>query len=183
MIKSICVFCGASNAVDDVYFDAANDLGGLIAKNKLKLVFGAGSKGLMGAVAKSAKSNGADVYGVIPDFLVKLEGLDHSNGEMVVVKDMHERKGKMYGASDAFIILPGGIGTLDELFETFTWRQIDVHNKPIVIINTNNYWDFFKDILNAVVGHKFAKESVAEMVKIVDSPAEAIEYLKSFNIK
>jgi uncharacterized protein (TIGR00730 family) len=138
-LKSVCVFCGSSNAAAPAFLDAAAHLGRDLARAGLRLVYGGGGVGLMGATAMAAHAEGGEVLGVIPTFLIgrerALETVEH-----VVVSNMHERKMLMYERSDAFVILPGGIGTLEEVVELLSWRRLDLHSKPVVFWNPDGFW-------------------------------------------
>jgi len=138
-LQSVCVFCGSSDAADPAYLTAAADLGRALAAADLKLVYGGGGVGLMGATARGAHEAGGKVLGIIPDFLVGRErALD--SVETVVVTSMHQRKMMMFEQSDAFVILPGGIGTLEEVVELLSWRRLDLHAKPVVFYNPDGFW-------------------------------------------
>lgn len=177
-VKTVCVYCGSSMRVDQVYKDAAANLGKLIGDAGMRLVYGGGSMGLMGVVAQNALDNGSYVIGVIPKLLEDIEGAHESLSELHVVDSMHTRKLKMTEYADAFIILPGGFGTLDELFEVITWYQLKLHEKPIVVINLNGYWDSLKDLINNVVSTKFAKTEHGDFIKFIDTPDEVFSVLK-----
>ena len=139
-LESTCVFCGSSDAADPAFLTAAADLGMALAGAKIKLVYGGGGVGLMGAVARAAHQAGGEVLGIIPTFLVgaerALESVEH-----IIVDNMHERKMLMFLRSDSFVILPGGIGTLEEVVELLSWRRLDLHAKPVVFYNPRNFWD------------------------------------------
>ncbi len=142
-IRSICVYCGSSDGLNGANKDAAKIFGKAIAEANIKLVYGGGSRGIMGAVAGSAVENGGEVTGIIPEFLVQHEW--HKNqhlagSEIILTDDMHQRKHLMFDKSDAFVALPGGIGTLEELVEVLTWSQLGRHTKPIAIANIDNFW-------------------------------------------
>ncbi len=140
-ISSVCVYCGSSDGTNPLWKSTAFSFGKFLASNKIKLVYGGGSVGLMGAVADGVLSKGGAVIGVIPEALKNHE-LDHKRAtEMHVVENMHQRKQMMADLSDAFVSLPGGIGTLEELFETFTWKQLSFHQKPCSILNIDGYYD------------------------------------------
>jgi uncharacterized protein (TIGR00730 family) len=149
---SVCVFCGSSEAADPLYLQAAAALGRALAAADLRLVYGGGGVGLMGACARAAHEAGGRVLGIIPDFLVgrerALEAVDH-----VVVASMHERKMMMFERSDAFVVLPGGIGTLEEVVELLSWRRLDLHAKPVVFYNPGGFWrplfDLFQHTVDA----------------------------------
>ena len=143
-IQSICVYCGSSPGRDPIYKQSGRMLGKSIAENGLELVYGGGTKGIMGAVADGVMSAGGKVTGIIPKFLMNKEATEHALGqlsELVVTEDMHERKHKMFERSDAFVTLPGGIGTVEEIVEIMTWAQLGRHRKPIVYANINGFWN------------------------------------------
>jgi uncharacterized protein (TIGR00730 family) len=143
-IRSICVYCGSQPGRDADYLAAGRALGKSLAAHGIRLIYGGGTKGIMGAVASGVLSNGGQVTGIIPDFLVDMEATRHSLGqldELIVTKDMHERKHKMFERSDAFVTLPGGIGTLEEIVEIMTWAQLGRHRKPMVFANIGGFWD------------------------------------------
>ncbi len=140
-IKSICVYCAAGPGKVPAFMDAASSFGRALAENGIRLVYGGGSVGLMGALADSVLDNGGMVTGVIPDFLVNREHMLVRVQERIITRDMHERKRVMFERADAFVALPGGIGTLEELFEQLTWAQLGRHKKPILILNIEHFWD------------------------------------------
>ena len=146
-IKNVCVYCGSSSSVDESYKTAATQLGGLIAKEGWGVVYGGGRVGLMGLVADSTLKAGGEVVGIIPSHIEEREVQHNELTELHVVDTMHVRKQMMVDRSQAFVILPGGLGTLDELFELLTWKQLGLHDKPIVIVNMDGYWS---DMLAAV---------------------------------
>jgi len=140
-IKSICVYCASGPGNDPVFLEAAKKFGRILGENGIRLVYGGGSVGLMGALAESVLDHGGAVTGVIPDFLVNREHMLLRVQERVITRDMHERKWVMFGRADAFVALPGGIGTLEELVEQLTWAQLGRHKKPILILNVARFWD------------------------------------------
>jgi uncharacterized protein (TIGR00730 family) len=140
-IKSICVYCAAGPGKVPAFMDAASSFGRALAENGIRLVYGGGSVGLMGALADSVLDNGGTVTGVIPDFLVNREHMLARAQERIITRDMHERKRVMFERADAFVALPGGIGTLEELVEQLTWAQLGRHKKPILILNIEHFWD------------------------------------------
>jgi uncharacterized protein (TIGR00730 family) len=152
-IRSICVFCGSKPGTDPHYEEAATALGQGLAANGVSLVYGGGRVGLMGAVADACKDAGGRVIGVIPDFLEKREVGHREIDELIVVDSMHARKRVMVDRSDAFAVLPGGFGTLDETFEILTWAQLALHAKPVLLLNVGGYWD----PLAALIDHMMAK--------------------------
>ena len=141
MSLRVCVFCGSKSGSSEVYVKSAKRLGAALAKRGHGLVYGGGNVGLMGAVAQAAHEAGAKVTGVIPEALLPVEISGKTVGEMIVVKDMHERKATMAKLADAFVALPGGLGTLEELFEVATWKQLGFHAKPVVLLNVDGYYD------------------------------------------
>lgn len=170
-INSICVYCGSANNVALSYQQGARDLGALIADQGLELVYGGASVGLMGLVADSALAGGARVTGVMPSHLVEWE-LAHPNiTELVKVTSMHERKMEMVARADAFVLLPGGLGTLDEGFEILTWKQLDLHDKPIIIANIDGYWDPLIQLTGHVQKQGFAPDSTPELYRVVNDIA------------
>lgn len=140
-IQNICVYCGSGPGTDPAFAAAAHAFGKILAENKIRLVFGGGSIGLMGAIATSVLNHGGEVTGVIPDFLIGREQPLSDIQELIITHDMHERKRVMFERSDAFVALPGGIGTLEELIEQLTWAQLGRHKKPILVANIGNFWE------------------------------------------
>jgi uncharacterized protein (TIGR00730 family) len=164
MLHSICVFCGASSGSRPAYLEAADALGGELARRGLRLVYGGGDSGVMGAVARAAYSAGAEVVGVIPRRLNDLVA-DAELSELIVVDDMRERKARMHELSDAFIALPGGIGTLEEFFEAWTWRALGYHGKPVGILEVEGFWEPLRVFLDGVVRAGFlAREHLDDLV-------------------
>jgi uncharacterized protein (TIGR00730 family) len=141
MIKTVCVYCGSGPGTNPRFIEAAIALGKALAENGVGLVYGGGSIGLMGAVATATLDHGGTVTGIIPDFLTKRENALGRSQELIVTHDMHERKRLMFERSDAFVALPGGIGTLEELVEQLTWQQLGRHSKPILLANIENFWE------------------------------------------
>jgi uncharacterized protein (TIGR00730 family) len=140
MIRSVCVYCGSSPGVDPAFITAAEGFGRILAREGVGLVYGGGSNGLMGALARSAHEHGGRVIGVIPEFLKARELAFRGSDELIVTPDMHERKRIMFERADAFVALPGGIGTLEELIEQLTWAQLGRHKKPILFADINGFW-------------------------------------------
>ncbi len=143
IIRSICVYCGSGNGSDPVYAEAARTLGRAMAENGLRLIYGGGNVGLMGTVARAVLDHGGEVCGIIPEFLKSRERMLDGAQELVVVPDMHTRKRLMFEKADAFVALPGGIGTLEELVEQMTWSQLGRHTKPILMLDTKSFWKPF----------------------------------------
>ena len=167
-LTSLCVFCGSQSGGDPAYAAAAAGLGRALAAHGTDLVFGGGRVGLMGAVADAVLAGRGRVIGVIPGFLKDKELAHPAATEMLVVPDMHSRKKLMFERSDAFCILPGGVGTLDEMFEIITWRQLHLHNKPIIVVNVANYWADLINLLDRMIGAGFAHRGHEALVTVVD---------------
>lgn len=178
-ISSICLFCGSKTGNDPAYREAAERLGRTIAERGVRLVYGGGGIGLMGAAVDAALAAGGEVIGVIPEFLARYEVGKPDISELIVVNSMHERKRTMFEKSDAFVILPGGLGTLDEAMEVITWKQLQLHAKPIVAIDAGGYWKPLKDLIAHIVFAGFAHPAVAELFTIVDSVDEVFDALAS----
>ena len=167
--QSICVFCGSNTGNNPVYANNATQLGRFLAENNIRLVFGGGKVGMMGLVADAVLHHGGEVLGVIPEFL-SLKEVEHSGvKEMIRVKNMHDRKMIMYEQSDAFIILPGGTGTMDEFFEILTWSQLGLHTKAIGILNIAGYYDSMIAQLDKMVAEKFLHPVNRQLVVEDDS--------------
>lgn len=170
MLHSICVYCGSQKGVNPAYKIAAEVLGKRMAEQDLKLIYGGGNIGLMGVIADSVLAYGGEVVGVIPRFLVERE-VGHTNlTELRMVESMHERKEIMATLADGFMIMAGGIGTLEELFEVFTWRQLHLHAKPIGILNTDGYYDFLISFLENSVAQGFLDASALDYLLIETEP-------------
>jgi uncharacterized protein (TIGR00730 family) len=148
VIRSICVYCGSSPGSDPAFVGTARAFGKIMAENNVELVYGGGSRGLMGALAKSVQEHGGRVIGIIPEFLQARELAFAGATEMIVTDNMHTRKQTMFDRADAFVALPGGIGTLEELVEQLTWSQLGRHKKPIAIANINGFWDPLCELLD-----------------------------------
>jgi uncharacterized protein (TIGR00730 family) len=160
-IKTVCVYCGSGPGTDPRFTEAAVALGKTLAENGVRLVYGGGSLGLMGSVATSVLDNGGTVTGIIPDFLKLRENALKRVQEMIVTPDMHERKRLMFEHSDAFVALPGGIGTLEELVEQLTWQQLGRHSKPILIANIANFWEPLLGLLTHMRSTQFIRPTLA----------------------
>jgi hypothetical protein len=140
-IKALCVYCGSSPGTDPAFVEAAHDFGTILAENRVRLIYGGGSVGLMGALADAVLDHGGAATGIIPEFLTKRERPERRGQDLIVTRDMHERKRTMFERADGFVALPGGIGTLEEVVEQMTWAQLGRHQKPILVANINGYWD------------------------------------------
>jgi len=167
--KSLCVFCGSKNGNNLIYKKAAKELGTYLAKNKIRLVYGGGSLGLMGELSSSVNRNKGDILGVIPKHLLQIEGINKNHGEIIITDDMHTRKKTMYNSSDAFLCLPGGIGTLEEVSETITWFQLNISRKPIFFLNINGYWDKFRVLVEDIVSTEFASKDLLNYFTFFES--------------
>ena len=173
-IHSICVYCASGTKVHPAYFEAARELGALLAARGIGLVYGAGHMGLMGAVADAVLSAGGRVTGVIPRFMVE-RGWHHTGlTELRVTDDMHQRKSLMASLADATIALPGGIGTLEELLEIITWKQLGLYRKPVALLNARGYYDPLLQMLRRAVDERFMGASHASLFTVAATPAEAL---------
>jgi hypothetical protein len=170
-IKTVCVYCGSGSGSNPRFVEAAIGLGKVFAENNIRLVYGGGSIGLMGAVAKSVLDHGGSVTGIIPDFLVKKERMLDRPQELIITPDMHERKRLMFERSDAFVALPGGVGTLEELVEQLTWQQLGRHSKPVLLANIDNFWE----PLLVLLTHMRATEFIRPTLNIDVLKAERVE--------
>ncbi len=176
--KSVCVYCGSRNGANPAYSSAARTFGTLLADAGWRLVYGAGDVGLMGEVARAAQSAGGETFGVIPVHLLQREVGKTDLTRFVVTETMHERKKVMIMNADAVVVLPGGPGSLDELFEALTWRQLGLHDKPILVMNVDGYWDMLHSLLDHVIAQGFADASLAEFITWVDTPDAAMTRLQ-----
>ena len=185
LMKSICVFCSSSDSIDEIYFKTAIDLGCQIGDLNLDLVYGGGGIGLMGAVARSVHKNGGRVVGVFPEFLrEKDEGFEYVEAdELIIAETMRIRKAIMDERSDAFIALPGGVGTLEEAIEIMSMKQLGLTDKPLVFVNTNNFYDGLISNLREMVGLKFVKSSTLELFAVCPDPSSALEFILSYQPK
>lgn len=177
---SICVFCSSSNAVAPVYFDAARDLGGLLAHRRLTLVYGGGNVGLMGALARAVHDGGGKVIGVIPSALRDLELAYTEADELIVTKDLRERKAIMESYADAFVALPGGYGTLEEMIEVLTLKQLHFHDKPLVFLNTAGFYAHLRAFFEHLYAHRFAKPETCGLYRFVDEPQDVLDSLENW---
>jgi hypothetical protein len=176
---SICVFCGSREGASPAYAREAARLGELIAAEGWRLVYGAGDIGLMGAVAHAAQKAGAETFGVIPIHLLEREKGNRALGRFIVTEDMHERKKVMYMNSDAIVVLPGGAGSLDEFFEVLTWRQLGLHDKPILLLDTEGYWQPLVALLDHVIAQGFADPSLRGYITLVRDADSLVAALRA----
>lgn len=175
---SVCLFCGASDAADPAYTQAARDFGKAAAEDGWRLVYGGGGVGLMGAAARSAHAAGGRVVGIMPAFLRSRERL-FDDVETVVVTSMHERKQLMYDQSDAFVVAPGGIGTLEEVVELLSWKRLDLHHKPVVFLNLNGFWNGFFELMKHSVDEGMTPASFLQAWTVADTVEDAMAQIKA----
>ncbi|MBX7241609.1 MAG: TIGR00730 family Rossman fold protein [Bacteroidia bacterium] len=172
-INAVCVFCGANSGNLPVFTEAAETVGKMISRHHIRLIYGGGKVGLMGKVADAALSAQGYVIGIIPFFLGHKEVAHEGAQELISLSSMHERKARMYELSDAFIALPGGFGTLDELFEIITWAQLGLHAKPVGLLNVNGYFTPLLQMVDNMVTNGFLKPELMDLI-IVDEDAERL---------
>jgi uncharacterized protein (TIGR00730 family) len=177
MPTSVCVFCGSQYGADPVHRRVATQLGEMLAGAGVAVIYGGGHVGLMGAVADSAMAAGGEVIGLIPTRLLEREVGHRAITELITTPDMFERKRQMIDRADAFVILPGGLGTLDELLEVVTLRQLGYHDKVIVLVNLGGYWDLFTALVDQVVQHKFALPGARTLYRVVDTVEQVLPAL------
>ena len=178
-IHSVCVYSASSTKIASVYFEAAEKLGSLLAKQHIRLINGAGSIGLMRSVADAVLENGGEVTGVIPHFMVEQNWHHTGLTELIEVTSMHERKQKMANLSDGIIALPGGCGTLEELLEIITWKQLGLYLNPIIILNVNGFFDPLLEMLERAIEENFMRRQHGDIWKVARTPEEAVELLQT----
>ena len=176
-IHSVCVYSASSTKINPVYFKAAEELGSLLAEHHIRLINGAGSIGLMCAVADAVLKNGGEVTGVIPRFMVEQNWHHTGWTELIEVESMHERKQKMANLSDGIVALPGGCGTLEELLEIITWKQLGLYLNPIVILNVNGFFDPLLEMLGKAIDENFMRQQHGDIWKVAQTPEEALRLL------
>jgi uncharacterized protein (TIGR00730 family) len=169
VIRSLCVYCGSSSRGRPEHHRAARQLGGSMAQRGIELIYGGGHVGLMGMVADAALAAGGTVTGIIPGHLHELEVAHVGVSELLVVDSMHARKQLMFERSDGFVVLPGGLGTLDETFEIVTWRQLRLHDKPIVVVDVGGFWGPLRALVDAVIDGGYAHSSIHRLFTVVDT--------------
>ena len=177
-LRSVCVYCGSRPGADPAYADAATDLGTSLAGENWRLVYGAGDVGLMGLVARATQDAGGDTFGVIPTHLMDMEVGKRDLTRFIVTENMHERKKVMFMNCDAVVVMPGGAGTLDEFFEVLTWSQLGLHDKPIVLLNTNGFWTPLVGLIDHVIAQGFASSSLRDLISVAADPAEVMATLR-----
>ncbi|MFV0470884.1 MAG: TIGR00730 family Rossman fold protein [Paludibacteraceae bacterium] len=183
-MKRVCVYCASSSKILPKYFEIAEKLGNAFVKNEIELIYGGGSVGLMGKLADTVMAGGGKVTGIIPRFMCEVEWQHNAISELILTETMHERKEKMTSLADAIVAMPGGCGTMEELMEVITWKQLGIFNKPIVILNANGYYNPLIAQLEKSVDEHFMIEKHKEMWSVVNEADEvlrAIEYAKSWD--
>jgi len=178
-MKSLCVYCGSSKRGSESHIEAARELGLVLANAKIRLVYGGGHVGLMGVVADAVLENDGEVVGVIPKFLEKLEVGHSACTELFVTDNMHDRKLKMATLSDAFAVLPGGLGTLDETFEILTWKQLELHDKPIVLVNVDGFWDPLTTLIESQIAENYVRTEHRALYKVAPTVADVLPIIRS----
>ena len=182
-MASICVYCSSSNAIADTYPPVAEALGRGVARRGHELVYGGGAVGLMGVLAHAAHEEGGTVTGVIPSKLQDREGIAYDADELIVTDTMRERKGIMFRRSDAFVVLPGGYGTLEEFMEVLTLKQLGYHNHPIAILNVDGFFDTLLDFFEELRDGRFAREAITDLVHVVPTADEALDRLETVTMQ
>ena len=177
--KSICVYCGSRDGAAPEYAQAASETGQMLAANGWRLVYGAGDGGLMGRVANAVQEAGGATFGVIPTHLLDWEVGKRDLDHFVITETMHERKKVMFMNADAVVVLPGGAGSLDEFFEALTWRQLKLHNKPLILLNIDGFWDPLCDLLQHVVDNGFAGDDILAFVQVAEDVDDLEALLKA----
>lgn len=179
-MKSIAVFCGSSLSTDDQMNHEAYQLGAVLAAESIQLVYGGAKIGLMGKVADGVLQNEGKVIGIIPDFLTSKEVVHTSLSELIITETMHERKLKMHDLSDAIIALPGGFGTLEELFEMLTWAQLGLHKKPIGLLNTNGFYDDLLSFIDTMISKGLLKADQRKLILVADEIDDLLDQMRAF---
>jgi len=177
-IRKICVYCGSGPGTDPAFVDAAQAFGAVLAKNDIGLVFGGGAVGMMGAIAKSVIEHGGQVTGIIPEFLVVREHALRGADNLVVTRDMHERKLKMFEMADAFVAMPGGIGTLEEVVEQITWVQLGRHRKPVLLANIKGFWEPLSALIEHMKTLEFIRGDLNFDLLIADKVSDILPMLQ-----
>ena len=180
MIKRICVFASSCNYLDEIYYQDASKLGDLLSKNGFDMVYGGSSLGLMWACARQVKNNGGKIIGVMPEKLHNMGVYTDECVELIVTKGMRERKAKMDDISDAVVALPGGFGTLEELSEMIVQKQLGYNNKPVILLNTNGFYNKLNTFFEQIIDENFARTTSRELYYMAQTPYDAVEYLKNY---
>ena len=180
-MNNICVYCSSSNSVDDAYSSAATVLGRLLAERDLHLIYGGGSAGLMGTLARAVHEHGGNVTGVIPEALKSIEGIAYDTADEVIVTDtMQERKATMYERADGFVVLPGGFGTLEEFMEVLSLKRLGYHDKALVLVNTGGFFDPLLALFEHFYEEGMAARARRDVFFVANDPGEAVAYLASY---
>ena len=177
--KTVCVYCASSSNVDKIYTDAAYSLGRILAEENIRCVFGAGKTGLMGELAKGVMDNSGEIIGIIPEFMIEQGWGNDDLTEMIVTPTMHIRKENMANLSDVVIAMPGGCGTLEELMEIITWKQLGLFSGTIIILNINNYYSPLIEMLERAIDESFMREEHKNLWQVASTPEEAIRIIKT----
>lgn len=178
-ISNVCVYCGSSDGNEPAFIEAGAKFGRILARAGVGLVYGGASIGVMGAMAKAVLAEGGRVTGVIPEFLSKVEVQLSDVSELIVTDSMHSRKWLMFERSDAFVALPGGIGTLEEVVEMLTWAQLGRHSQPIVIVNLDGFWDPLIDLLDHIIRTGFARSNIRRIYSVVDRVEDVLPRIEA----
>ena len=177
-IRKICVYCGSGPGTDPAFVEAATAFGAILAKNRIGLVYGGGAIGMMGTLADAVLKHGGEVTGIIPEFLMSREHVKRGTHNLIVTKDMHERKRKMFEMADAFVALPGGVGTLEELVEQLTWVQLGRHKKPVLVANINFFWQPLCALLEHMKKLEFIRGDLDFDLLVADKVADILPMLQ-----
>jgi uncharacterized protein (TIGR00730 family) len=177
-IRKICVYCGSGPGTDPAFVQAARDFGKILAENAIGLVYGGGAVGLMGEIARAVKRNGGETTGIIPEFLVEREHAMPQTDGLIVTRDMHERKRKMFETADAFVALPGGVGTLEEIVEQMTWAQLGRHKKPILLANIEGFWQPLCALLDHMKTLEFIRGDLNFDLLVADKVVDILPMLQ-----
>ncbi|MEO5373980.1 MAG: TIGR00730 family Rossman fold protein [Alphaproteobacteria bacterium] len=177
--RSVCVFCGHSTGADPRHVAAATNLGRSLAERGIDLIYGGGRLGIMGAVAEAALTSGGRVIGIIPDFLMRMEAAYHEITEMIIVRSMETRKRMMMDRADAFCVLPGGFGTMDETFEVITQKQLGLLRQPLILLNTGGFFTPWRALADGIIGGGFATPETASLYTLVDSEADILPTMEA----
>ena len=178
-IKKVCVYCASSSRVNSEYIETAKTLGRILAENDLELIYGAGSSGLMGTIADSVLEHGGSVTGVIPRFMVEVEWQHDGLSKLILTETMHERKEMMANLADAVVALPGGCGTMEELLEMITWKQLGIHSQPIVIVNVNGYYDHLLALFERAANEQFMRHEHLKMWAVANNAYEVLDAIRN----
>jgi uncharacterized protein (TIGR00730 family) len=177
-IRKICVYCGSGPGTDPAYVDAARTLGATLAKNGIGLIYGGGHVGMMGEIASAVEMNGGQITGIIPEFLMQKEHAVRGEHNLIVTRDMHERKRRMFELADAFVALPGGVGTLEEIVEQMTWVQLGRHRKPVLLANIKGFWEPLCALLDHMKKLEFIRSGLDFQFLVADKVEDVLPMLQ-----